>query len=151
MPFKNDLRRRVTLNLYPEEYTALQADARDAGYASPGTYALALVVERGEAPAPITDRRSAERLAQAQGAQQWLQAQFDALAAQLREAGLVPRLARLPLDEPLPHSWNAQQRAIKAAVAEAIQAERARGRALRQAKRDAAATAAAAAARTPPS
>ncbi len=44
MPYKNDPRKTVTLNFHSDEFAALVEDAREAGYASPGTYALALVV-----------------------------------------------------------------------------------------------------------
>jgi hypothetical protein len=62
MPYLNDPRRTVTINLHPNEYAALAEDALTAGYQTPGTYAKALVRARGDAPEPILDRRSAERV-----------------------------------------------------------------------------------------
>ena len=67
MPYLVDLRRTVTLNLAPAEYADLAEDALDAGYASAGTYAKALVLHRGEAPPPVMDRCSAERHARLEG------------------------------------------------------------------------------------
>ena len=125
MPYKHDPRRTVTLNLPPAEYAALAEDALHAGYASPGTYALALVRARGEAPAPVQDERAADRQLRMEAKLAWLQAQFEALGRQLRRAGLQPEWAEPPLNEPRPRSWSAQQRAIRQAVAKALAAERA--------------------------
>jgi hypothetical protein len=113
MPYKHDPRRTVTLNLPPAEYAALAEDALHAGYASPGTYALALVRARGEAPAPVQDERAADRQLRMEAKLAWLQAQFEALGRQLRRAGLQPEWAEPPLNEPRPRSWSAQQRAIR--------------------------------------
>lgn len=43
--------------------------------------------------------------------------QYEQLSEQLTAAGLVPSLAHTDLDEPLPRSRGAQDRAIEAAVA----------------------------------
>lgn len=125
MPYKHDPRRTITLNLPPAEYAALAEDALHAGYASPGTYALAVVRARGEAPNPVQDARATDRQLRLEGKLAWLQAQFEALGRQLRRAGLQPEWADMPLDEPRPRSWSAQQRAIRQAVAKALAAERA--------------------------
>lgn len=125
MPYKNDPRRTVTLNLSAAEYAALSEDALQAGYASAGTYALALVRARGEAPAPILDQRGEERLVKAQGAQRWLQAQFEALRKQVVVAGLPFSFVELDLTEPAPRSWSAQERAVRQAVKKALAQERA--------------------------
>ena len=54
-------------------------DALDAGYATPGTYALALVRARGDAPDPIVDQRTADRISRLEGKNEWLLHQFEAL------------------------------------------------------------------------
>ncbi len=51
MPYKNDPRRTLTLNLLPDEYDAVAAQAAAAGYATPGPYAKARVL--GTAAAPV--------------------------------------------------------------------------------------------------
>jgi hypothetical protein len=61
MPYTHDPRKTVMLNFHVDEHAALAADALDAGYASPGTYALALVRARGDASEPILDQRTEER------------------------------------------------------------------------------------------
>ena len=58
MPYKNDLRKTVTLNLPADEHAALSAEARAAGYASAGTYALALVRARGKVLVPRVAARA---------------------------------------------------------------------------------------------
>lgn len=126
MPYKNDPRRTITLNFHPDEYAALAEDALDAGYATPGTYALALVRARGDAPAPIPDQRSADRLARLEGANEWLQQQFEALQVTLKAAGVPFQLAKGPGGGPRPRSWAAQQREVEQAVAEALARDRAR-------------------------
>ena len=126
MPYKDDPRRTVTINLPPDEYAALTEDALTAGYETPGTYAKALVRARGDAPAPILDRRGEERLGKLQGANEWLHQQFDHAQAALQQAGVPFRLARGPGGDPAPRSWAAQERAVDAAVALALEQERAR-------------------------
>ena len=76
MPYVHDTRRTVTLNLPAAEYAALAQDALDAGYATPGTYALALMRARGDAPDPIVDRRTEERIGRLEGKNEWLLHQF---------------------------------------------------------------------------
>ena len=125
-PYKDDPRRTVTLNLHPDEYAALAEDALQAGYQTPGTYAKALVRARGDAPDPIRDQRSEERLAKLQGANEWLHQQFDKAQAALRNAGVPFQLARGLGGGPAPRSWAAQERAVDAAVALALEQERAR-------------------------
>jgi hypothetical protein len=125
MPYLNDPRRTVTINLHPDEYAALAEDALTAGYETPGTYAKALVRARGDAPEPILDRRSAERVLKLQGANEWLLQQLDAAHAQLQQAGLPIKSMRGPGGEPAPRSWAAQQRAVDQAVALALEQERA--------------------------
>ena len=126
MPYKDDPRRTVTINLPPDEYAALAEDALTAGYETPGTYAKALVRARSDAPDPIPDARSEERLAKLQGANEWLHQQFDHAQAALQRAGVPFRLARGPGGDPVPRSRAAQQRAVDAAVALAVEQERAR-------------------------
>jgi hypothetical protein len=119
MPYLIDPRRTVTLNLDPAEYADLAEDALQAGYVSAGTYAKALVLHRGEAPAPVADRRSDERYARLEGKADWLLRQFEALSEQLRAVGHAPVLAPLPDGELPPRSRLAQDRAVAAAVAAA--------------------------------
>jgi hypothetical protein len=140
MPFLNDLRRTVTINLYPDEYESLAEDALTAGYKTPGTYAKALILARGEAPEPILDQRSAERVGKLQGANEWLLEQFEHVQAVLQKAGVPFQLAPGPGGGPAPRSWAAQQRAVDKAVAEALAQERAQvaRRLANQARRDAA-------------
>ena len=142
MPFLNDPRRTVTLNLYPDEYESLAEDALTAGYPTPGTYAKALVVARGEAPDPILDQRSEERVHKLQGANEWLLEQFEHAQVVLRKAGVPFQLAPGPGGGPAPRSWAAQQRAVEQAVAEALAQERAQvaRRFANQARREAAAS-----------
>ncbi len=73
MPYLQDPRRTVTINLRPDEYAALAEDALDAGYPTPGTYAKALVEHRSDAPAPIQDQRNQERFAILQARHAYLQ------------------------------------------------------------------------------
>ncbi len=120
MPYRNDPRRTVTLNFHPDEYTALAEDAFEAGYATPGTYALALVRARGDAPAPIPDPHAAERIGRLEGSNEWLVLQFEARGKQLEAAGLRPRLAPAPPGGELPRSRAAQERAVDAAVEAAV-------------------------------
>lgn len=140
MPYKNDPRRTVTLNFHPDEYAALAADALEAGYQTPGTYAKALVYARGDAPEPIQDERTEERLQRLTGTNEWLLHQFEALQAQLRAAGVPFKLPPGPHGAPRPRSWAAQERAVDAAVAEALEQDAARRK--RQAAKRAAARAA---------
>ena len=126
MPYKNDPRRTVTLNFHSDEYAALAVDALDAGYETPGTYAKALVYARGDAPEPIQDERTEERIHRLEGKNEWLLHQFEALQEKLRAAGVPFKLAPGPNGEPRPRSWTAQERAIEQAVAEALEQERAR-------------------------
>ena len=126
MPYTNDPRKTVTLNLHADEYAALAEDALEAGYATPGTYALALVRTRGAAPEPIPDRRSADRLMRLEGANEWLQHQFEALQTTLKAAGVPFKLAPGPGGGPRPRSWAAQERAIEEAVAVALARDAAR-------------------------
>ena len=149
MPYTHDPRRTVTLNLHADEYAALAEDALHAGYATPGTYALALVRARGEAPDPVVDARTAERIGRLEGAKAWLLHQFEAMEAQLRAAGLPVRLApEPPPGQPRPRSWAAQERAVDEAVAEALAYDAARRK--RQAAKRAAARAADTPGPTPP-
>lgn len=120
MPYAHDTRRTVTLNLPADEYAALAQDALDAGYPTPGTYALALVRARGDAPGPIVDRRTGERIGRLEGKNEWLLHQFEALQAKLAAAGVPFALAPGPGGAPRPRSWAAQERAVDAAVAEAV-------------------------------
>lgn len=126
MPYKNDPRRTITLNLHPDEYDALAEDALEAGYATPGTYALALVRERGDAPAPILDKRTSTRIERLEGKNEWLLHQFEAAQARLQEAGVAFKLAPAPAGGPVPRSWAAQERAVDDAVAQALEGERRR-------------------------
>lgn len=126
MPYKNDVRRTITLNLHPDEYAAIAGDAFTAGHERPGTYAKALVLNRGDALAPILDECTEERLYKLEGAKQWLLQQLEAAQAQLQQAGLPVKLASRPAGEPSPRSWPAQERAVAQAVATALQQERAR-------------------------
>lgn len=142
MPYLQDPRRTVTLNLHPDEYAALAEDARDAGYATPGTYAKALVEHRGDAPAPIQDQRSQERFARLQAGHAYLLQQFETAQRQLKQVGLSFSFSDLPAGEYRPRSRAAQERAIQRAVKEALQQERATRRA-RVAARKAALVAAA--------
>lgn len=140
MPYRNDPRRTVTLNFHPGEHRALAEDAFEAGYATPGTYALALVRARGDAPAPTPDPHAAERIGRLEGAKEWLLLQFEAHGAQLAAAGLPTKLAPSPPGGELPRSRAAQERAVdaavEAAVARTLRQERAR--VARQAAQDAA-------------
>ena len=90
MPSKIDLRRTVTVNLPPDEYQALADDALRAGYATPGTYAKALVRARGQAPAPIRDERMHDRVAKWKGRNDELAHQLERALA--REEALRARL-----------------------------------------------------------
>lgn len=126
MPYKNDPRKTVTLNFHAEEYAALTADARDAGYATPGTYALALVRARGDVTEPINDERTEDRINFLEGKNEWLLHQFEALQAKLQEAGVPYKVPPGPNGEPLPRSWTAQERAVDEAVEQALEHERAR-------------------------
>lgn len=140
MPYTNDPRRTVTLNLHADEYAALAEDAFGAGYKTPGTYALALVRARGDAPEPILDERTEDRLMRLAGQNEWLLHQFEALQAKLQAAGVPFRLASGPNGDPRPRSWAAQERAVDAAVELALEQDKARRK--RQAARRAAARAA---------
>lgn len=142
MPYLQDPRRTVTINLHPNEYAALAEDALDAGYATPGTYAKALVEHRGDAPVPIQDQRSEERFARQQAGNAYLLQQFETAQRLLKQAGLSFSLSDLPAGEYRPRSRAAQDRAIQRAVKEALQQERATRRA-RVAARKAAVVAAA--------
>ena len=139
MPYKKDPRRTVTLNFHADEYAALAADALDAGYATPGTYALALVRARGDAPETIRDERTEERLQRLAGTNEWLLHQFEALQEKLRAAGVPFQLGPGPHGEPRPRSWAAQERAVDEAVAVALEQDHARRK--RQAAKRAAARA----------
>ncbi len=93
MPYLKDPRGRVTLNLPAAEYATLTADAAQAGYASPGRYATALVRARGAAPRPVLDENGRQRvafledkLATVREALAATQARTAALATQLRAA-----------------------------------------------------------------
>ena len=142
MPYAHDTRRTVTLNLPADEYAALVQDALDAGYTTPGTYALAVVRARGDVPEPIVDQRSEDRISRLEGKNEWLLHQFEALQAKLAATGVPFTLAPGPGGEPRPRSWAAQERAVDAAVAEALARDAARRK--RQAVKRAAARAAAA-------
>lgn len=142
MPYLLDPRRTVTLNLHPAEYAALAEDALQAGYATPGTYAKNLVENRGDAPDPIQDQRSQERVDILVAGNAWLHHQFTTALRQLDEAGLSFSFPDLPPGEYRPRSRAAQDRAIQRAVKEALQQERATRRA-RVAARKAALVAAA--------
>ena len=93
MPYLDDPRGRVTLNLQAPEFEALAVDATRAGYASPGKYAMALVRARGAAPRPVLDENGRQRVARLRGklavvraALAATEARADALAVQLLEA-----------------------------------------------------------------
>lgn len=120
MPYLLDPRRTVTLNLPPEEYAALAEDALQAGYATPGTYAKALVENRGDAPDPIQDQRSQERFDILEAGHVWLKHQFTTALRQLDEAGLPFAYPDVPPGEERPRSRAAQERALKRAVKEAV-------------------------------
>jgi hypothetical protein len=134
MPYLNDPRRTVTLNLHPAEYEALADDAFEAGYATPGTYAKALVEARGEPPAPRLDEHSAERVLRLEAKNAWLLHQFEAALDALQAAGLRFTWGDLPPGEQRPRSRAAQQRAVARAVTEALQQEQAARRARLAAK-----------------
>ena len=135
MPYLVDPRRTVTVNLDPAQYADLAEDALQAGYASAGTYAKALVLHRGEAPPPIPDRRRDERYARLEGKAEWLLLQYEALQEQVRALGHAPVLAPFPADGEMPRSRPAQDRAVAAAVATAV-AQEARKRTQLQARYD---------------
>ena len=137
MPYTNDPRRTVTLNLHADEYAALADDALEAGYKTPGTYALALVRARGDAPAPILDERTDERMMRLEGKNEWLLHQFEALQAKLQAAGIPFKLVSGPNGQPRPRSWAAQDRAVDTAVDRALEQDKTR-RARQAAKRAAA-------------
>jgi hypothetical protein len=63
MPYRNDPRRRITLNFHPADYDALAADAARAGHASAYAYVMALVQARGAALRPVVDEHGAQRVA----------------------------------------------------------------------------------------
>ena len=126
MPYKHDTRRTVTLNLPAKEYATLAEEALEAGYATPGTYALALVRARGEAPPPIYDQQTRVRIHRLEGAQVLLLHQVEAWQAQLRQAGLTPTLVSIDTKWAVPRTPAAQQRAVEQAVREALQQERQR-------------------------
>ena len=104
MPYKNAPRRTVTLNIHADEYAALAEDALAAGYQPPGTYALGLVRARGDAPAPIQDERTEERIQRLAETNEWLLQQFEAAKALLREARIPCKLAAGPGGNPRPRS-----------------------------------------------
>lgn len=118
MPYLNDPRGRVTLNLPAAEFAVLTADAARAGYGSPGTYALALVRARGAALRPVVDERGAQRVAQMQGKfavlrEAHTQAEARAAAAEARVRALELALAQRPTRA----EYDAM---LTAAVAEAV-------------------------------
>ncbi len=59
MPYKTNVRLTLTLTLRPDEHAAIAEDAFTAGQERPGTYAKALVLNRGDALEPIPDERTA--------------------------------------------------------------------------------------------
>lgn len=66
MPYKNDPRRTLTLNLLPDEYEAVAAQAAAAGYATPGPYAKARVLGPVEAtPDPAAEAAAEQARKQA--------------------------------------------------------------------------------------
>lgn len=125
MPSLTDPRRTVTLHLPPQEYEALAADALEAGYATPGPYAKALIYERGAAPAPLLDQRSAERGQQLAARNAWLLHLFAAALAARQPAGLRFSWPVLPPEQERPRSRAAQERALAPAVREARRQDRA--------------------------
>ena len=153
MPYTNDPRRTVTLNFHPDEYEALAEDALEAGYATPGTYALAVVRERGDAPDPIRDERTEERVRRLEAKHAWLLQQFETAQKQLRSAGRPFQFTDLPEGEYRPRSRAAQERAVERAREEAVAQERARvakRRASHKAAQEAAQSAPVPPPRTPP-
>lgn len=125
MPYLNDPRRTVTLNFFPDEYDALSEDALEAGYATPGTFAKALVLARGEPTPPLPDRRGSDRFERLQAGHTWLLHQFEAVQVLLRHARIPFKFGDLPAGEHRPRSRAAQVRAVEAAVATALEQERA--------------------------
>ena len=122
MPYKEDPRRTVTVNLLPDEYDALAADAYKAGYATPGTYAKALVRARGNAPAPIRDERMQERVAKWHGKNQELAQQLH--RSQAREHTLQTQLQAAQHELTQRPTYAEQHRLVNEAVAR-VMAERA--------------------------
>lgn len=120
MPYLKDPRRTVTVNLHPDEYAVLAEDALEAGYATPGTFAKALVLAHGAAPAPVLDRRSEERIHRLEGkneVQQELRAAAEARAATLR-AQLAEAHRQLAQRPPLAEVQQAITDGVAAAWAE---------------------------------
>jgi hypothetical protein len=122
MPYKEDPRRTVTVNLLPDEYDALAADAYKAGYATPGTYAKALVRARGNAPAPIRDERMQERVAKWRGKNSELAQQLH--RSQAREQALQTQLQAAQHELTQRPTYAEQHRLVNEAVAR-VMAERA--------------------------
>jgi len=122
MPYKEDPRRTVTVNLLPDEYDALAADAYKAGYATPGTYAKALVRARGKAPAPIRDERMQERVAKWHGKNHELAQQLH--RSQAREQTLQTQLQAAQHELTQRPTYAEQHRLVNEAVAR-VMAERA--------------------------
>lgn len=122
MPYKEDPRRTVTVNLLPDEYDALAADAYKAGYATPGTYAKALVRARGNAPAPIRDERMQERVAKWRGKNSELAEQLH--RSQAREQALQTQLQAAQHELTQRPTYAEQHRLVNEAVARVV-AERA--------------------------
>lgn len=131
MPYLNDPRQRVTLNLQPDAYAALATDALRAGYATPGTYAMALVLARGAAPKPIPDERSRERLERAAGKTQQLREELARQQAQHLAQQQAWAAQRQALTEQLgqaqralaqrPPLWEVQQ-LIRQGIEQAVEA-----------------------------
>ena len=108
--------------LLPDEYDALAADAYKAGYATPGTYAKALVRARGNAPAPVRDERMQERVAQWRGKNHELAAQLH--RSQAREQALQTQLRAAQHELTQRPTYAEQHRLVNEAVARVV-AERA--------------------------
>ena len=118
MPYKEDPRRTVTVNLLPDEYDALAADAYKAGYATPGTYAKALVRARGKAPAPIRDERMQERVAKWRGKNEELAHQLH--RSQAREQVLLAQLQTAQVELTQRPTYAEQHRLVNESVARAM-------------------------------
>ena len=80
----------------------------EAGYDTPGTYAKALVLARGDAPASLQDERTEDRFERLRGQLEWALHQLEAAQARLQLAGLPVKLAAGPDGGPPPNSWAAQ-------------------------------------------
>lgn len=98
MPYKNDPRRTLTLNLLPDEYDAVAAQAAAAGYATPGPYAKAQVLGQRAAKLATSEARASKWAARAKQAERALAAAtLDLAAAEQARAQAEQALAQAPV------------------------------------------------------